>query len=444
MSRLILVERTPGPAWSVVTSTRPIASLRFGADTLSDRIARWSGADCDGALLRGALEGFEEEGSIRGVSAPPAAGSGGTLFWNSRAVPSVGTPRPEFGERPAVIEIDGRYAGLWLPPGRPLPPSAGDLPDGRSPADRPGLTADDGDVPVRRVDGVWLDGPWDLIAHNRRFLAADLEAFHGLGTDGTPTHHRYEGNPGVWVERHHPIWVEDDVDIGPGVVIDAREGPIKLDQGVRVSGPARLVGPLHLAWDSWILGGSVATSSIGPVCKVHGEVSDSVLLGWSNKAHAGHLGHALLGRWVNLGAHTSNSDLRNDYGSVKVQIDGERVDTGITKLGCMIGDHVKTGIGTLLPTGAMVGAGTQIATGGFTSASVPPLCWVTADGTVPYRFDRFRTAMHAAMARRYVVPSDGMVEIFRRLHAEVHGGSGADGRSTGADRADAPRPHGEA
>lgn len=421
-TRLLLVERTPGPAWSVVTATRPIATLRFGMDTLSERIERWSGAVCDGALVRGALQGFEEEGSIRSTSAPAAAGPGGILFWNSRAVPAVGAPRPAFGARPAVVEIGGRYAGLWLPPGRPLPPSAGDLPDGRPAAGRPGLTAQDGDVPIRVVDGVWLDAPWHLIEHNPRFLMADLEAFHGLGVDGSPTHHRYEGNPGVWVERHHPVWVEEDVDIGPGVVIDARQGPIKLDQGVRVSGPARLVGPLHLAWDSWILGGSVSTSSIGPVCKVHGEVSATVMLGWSNKSHDGHLGHALLGRWVNLGAGTSNSDLRNDYGPVKVEIDGERVDTGITKLGAMIGDHVKTGIGTLLPTGAIVGAGTQVATGGLTPTTIPPLSWVTADGTVPWRFDRFRTAMRAAMARRYVVPSNAEVEILRRLHAEIHGG----------------------
>ena len=124
---------------------------------------------------------------------------------------------------------------------------------------------------------------------------------------------------------------------------------------------------------------------------------------------------------MNLGAHTSNSDLRNDYGAVKVHVGGERVDTKISKLGAMVGDHVKTGIGTLLPTGAIVGAGSQLATGGLAPSSVPPLSWATSDGVVPYRFERFLATMRAAMARRYVVPSDGVVEILRRLHAEVHG-----------------------
>jgi len=424
-ARLLMVERAPGAAWAVMTATRPLASLRFGDVTLAERIARWAKMPCEGGLVRGALKGFEEEGSIRSVSPPPDAGPGGTLFWNSRAVPEPGTPFPELGARPTVIEVQGRFAGLWLPPGRPLPQAADALPTGRPVDESADLSAADGEVPTVDCAGVWLDAPWQLIELNPRFLAADLEDFHGLGADGRPSHHRFEGSPGVHIERGHPVWIENDVDIGPGVVLDTTEGAIRLDQGVRVLGPARLVGPLHLAWDSWILGGHVGSSSIGPVCKVRGEVSESVMLGWCNKSHDGHLGHALLGRWVNLGAGTSNSDLRNDYGTVKVTLDGERIDTGITKLGAMIGDHVKTGIGTLLTTGAIIGAGSQIASGGFAPASAAPLTWITPEGSVPYRFDRFTAVMKAAMARRYVVPTVSTIEIFRRLHAEVHGGGQA-------------------
>jgi len=424
-ARLLLVERAPGPAWAVMTSTRPIASLRFGAGTIAERIALWSGIPCDGVLARGPLEGFEEEGSVAATSPPADAGAHGKLFWNSRAIPAPGTPRPSFGARPAVVEVEGRYAGLWLPPGRPLPPDPSELPDGRPSTERPGVTADDSDVPRVPCTGAWLDAPWTLIAENPRHLAADLEAFHGLAPSGRPSHHRYEGMTGVHVERGHPVWIEEDVDIGPGVILDTREGGIKLDQGVRVLGPARLVGPLHLAWDTWILGGHVEASSIGPVCKVRGEVSETVWCGWSNKSHDGHLGHALLGRWVNLGAGTSNSDLRNDYGTVKVRVGDDRIDTGITKLGSMIGDHVKTGIGTLLTTGAVVGAGSQIASGGFAPAQVPPLSWITPDGSSPYRFESFERVMRAAMARRYVVPSEATIQILRRLHAEVHGAGGA-------------------
>lgn len=423
--RLLFVERDPGAAWAVMTATRPIASLRFGDATIAERLGRWAGASPVGVLVRGALQDFEEEASVRAVSAPPDAGPTGTLFWDSRAVPRPGVPFPELAARPAVVEIAGRYAGLWLPPGRPLPPEPGDLPDGRSAGDRDAPRAADGDVPTVPCDGAWLDAPWTLIDLNRDVLREDLAAFHGLGVDGRPSHHRFEGQPGVHVERGHPVWVEADVDVGPGVVFDTSDGAIRLDQGVRVLGPARLIGPLHLAWDTWILGGEVGASSIGPVCKIRGEVSESVLLGWSNKSHEGHLGHALLGRWVNLGAGTSNSDLRNDYAPVRARVGQRRVDTGLVKFGATVGDHVKTGIGTLIPTGASLGAGSQIASGGFVAPYVAPLSWVTPDGARPYRFERFTAVMRAAMARRYVVPSAATIEIFRRLHAEVHGGDSA-------------------
>jgi UDP-N-acetylglucosamine diphosphorylase/glucosamine-1-phosphate N-acetyltransferase len=423
-ARLLFIERTPDPSWSVVTATRPLASLRFGAWTLCERMERWTSVSCSGVVARGALGGFVEERSPGVVTPPPDGGPGGTLLWCSTAIPAPGAARPEVSTRPTLIRVNGRYAGLWLPPGRPLP-APDELPDGRPSAERPAVTADDGEVPVEEVEGEWLDSPWALIDRNSDALAADLDAFHGIGRDGRPTHHRYEGIGGVHIERGHPIWIEEDVDIGPGVVLDAREGAIKLDQGVRVSGPARLVGPLHLSWDTWVLGGTVGTSSIGPVCKVRGEVSDTIWLGWANKAHDGYVGRTLLGRWVNLGAGTITSDLRNDYRSVPVHLADGRVDSGVTKLGAMIGDHVKTGIGTLLTTGATIGAGSMLASGGLAPARVPPMTWVTSRGSEPYRFDRFEQVMRAAMARRYVVPGDGMVSILRRLAAETHGGGGA-------------------
>ncbi|NIR36196.1 MAG: hypothetical protein GWO22_09355, partial [Actinobacteria bacterium] len=91
---------------------------------------------------------------------------------------------------------------------------------------------------------------------------------------------------------------------------DTRKGPIRLGAGVRVEGPARLTGPLFVGQDSTLLGGAIGTSSFGRVCRVRGEVADSVFLGFVNKAHDGHIGHALLGCWVNLGAFTTNSDLK--------------------------------------------------------------------------------------------------------------------------------------
>ena len=113
------------------------------------------------------------------------------------------------------------------------------------------------------------------------------------------------------------------------------------------------------------------------MCRVGGEVEESIIHGYSNKYHDGFLGHAYVGEWVNLGALTTNSDLKNDYSSVSVVLDGKTpVSTGSTKVGALIGDHTKTSIGTLLNTGAYVGAMALIATNGkLLPKFIPSFAW---------------------------------------------------------------------
>ena len=113
------------------------------------------------------------------------------------------------------------------------------------------------------------------------------------------------------------------------------------------------------------------------MCRVGGEVEESIIHGYSNKYHDGFLGHAYVGEWVNLGALTTNSDLKNDYSSVSVSLDGKStIDTGSTKVGSLIGDHTKTSIGTLLNTGAYVGAMALIAaTGKPLPKFIPSFAW---------------------------------------------------------------------
>jgi UDP-N-acetylglucosamine diphosphorylase/glucosamine-1-phosphate N-acetyltransferase len=160
-----------------------------------------------------------------------------------------------------------------------------------------------------------------------------------------------------------------------------------------------------------VFGGPVGTSSIGPVCKVRGEVAESVLLGYVNKAHDGHLGHALLGRWVNLGAATINSDLKNNYRPVRVWTPTGEEDTGLTKVGCFLGDHVKTGIGTVLNTGTVVGAGSNVFGGLMPPTVVPAFSWGAGDALTTYRFDKFLETAEAAMARRGQTLTPGVRDI---------------------------------
>ena len=139
------------------------------------------------------------------------------------------------------------------------------------------------------------------------------------------------------------------------------------------------------------------------MCRIGGEVEGSIIQGYSNKYHDGFLGHAYVGQWVNLGALTSNSDLKNDYSEVKVTLDGRtRLPTGSTKVGALIGDHAKTSIGTLLKTGACVGAMTLLVTSGkLLPKFIPSFTWHLNDAiTEGFGKEPLYATARTAMARR--------------------------------------------
>src|SRR5262249_35303314 len=119
----------------------------------------------------------------------------------------------------------------------------------------------------------------------------------------------------------------------------------------------RIEGPSYVGSQTHVLGAKIRPgTTLGPNCRVGGEVEASIIQGHSNKYHDGFLGHSYIGEWVNLGAGTDNSDLRKDYGRVTVVVNGQSVATGRPKVGCFIGDHTRTGLGTLINTGSNIGS----------------------------------------------------------------------------------------
>ncbi len=165
----------------------------------------------------------------------------------------------------------------------------------------------------------------------------------------------------------------------------------------------------------------MGTSSFGPVCLVRGEVAQSVFLGYVNKAHDGHIGHALLGRWVNLGAFTTNSDLKNNYRPVRVWTPEGDEETGLLKVGCFLGDHVKTGIGTVLNTGTVVGAGSNLFGGLMPPTVVPPFSWGMGPDLRDHRLGKFIETAERAMARRDQSLTDGVKRILREAWRSTAG-----------------------
>jgi hypothetical protein len=150
-----------------------------------------------------------------------------------------------------------------------------------------------------------------------------------------------------------------------------------------------------------LLGGVVSRSTIGPQCRIAGEVDSSVWQGYANKRHHGFVGHSVIGEWSNLGALTTTSDLKNTYGEVRVWAGGREMATGSHKIGSFIGAHVKTGIGTLLPTGASIGTGSNLFGGGrFAPKRVPPFTWWDGERAVEHRIERLLETARIAMSRR--------------------------------------------
>lgn len=395
MSRpaLALFDDDDARDWRPFTLTRPAGEILFGTRTLRARAEHALGLDCVGHIGAPHLAAFEEPWAPPVIAPHAADGGDGVVFLSSRfAIDAATLP-----DAPALLVADGRVAGLRLAPGNALPdPAFFEHPDAHAP-----------DLPRHDLPGRWLAAPWTLMAANPGRIAEDL---CDVQPTDLPPHVHSVGEGAVSLGR--------EVRVSPGVVFDTHHGPIRLEDGVSVAPFTTIVGPAWVGPGSSLLGGHFEEVSIGPVCKVHGELESSIVLGYSNKAHDGFIGHSILGMWVNLGALTTNSDLKNNYGTIRVWTPAGEVDTGERKVGCFLGDHVKTAIGTMLNTGTVVEAGTNVF-GAMPPKYMPPFRWGDVD-TI-YDVDRFLATAATVMARRDIALDEGQQALLRAAWSLEHG-----------------------
>ncbi len=256
---------------------------------------------------------------------------------------------------------------------------------------RQGLPAGDRPLPT------W-NYTWELVLANAEQIRADFAALGRSGVEGVVE------EPCAIRGSRKDVYIARGAVLHPMVVIDAEHGPVFIDEGAQIHPFTRIEGPCYIGRGTIMLGTKCREgNTIGPMCRVGGEVEESIIHGYSNKYHDGFLGHAYVGQWVNLGALTTNSDLKNDYTTVSVILDGRTpVDTGSTKVGALIGDHVKTSIGTLFNSGAYVGAMAIIAaTGKPLPKFIPSFAWFL-EGVVTKGFGKkqlYQTAK-TVMSRR--------------------------------------------
>lgn len=239
---------------------------------------------------------------------------------------------------------------------------------------------------------------WDLILANVEQIKADFAAANRNGIEGTIE------QPAAILGSKKDVYVAPQARVHPMVVIDAEQGPVYIDQGAEIQPFSRIEGPCYIGKGSILFGAKCRQgNTIGPLCRIGGEAEASIFQGYSNKYHDGFIGHSYVGEWVNLGALTSNSDLKNDYSTVSATMEGRKsIDTGSVKLGSLIGDHTKTSIGTLLNTGSYIGAMAIImATGKPLPKFIPSFAWFV-EGVVTKGFgkDRLYETAKAVMSRR--------------------------------------------
>lgn len=417
---LILFEDERAARFEPVALTRSVARLRLGAWTFRER---WERRFVDrelGLITRHALAAAEREpGDWRSVNEPLG---GDALFVAASA----------FGGEPQLGAIRGLEPGQALLCGdrllaaRSIGEDTGRLASGLGELAGTALLAPRHEDAVRFAESLGLavvDVPGaiaehlvDLMLGNAGAITADFAEYERLMAPPVPRDY-----PGVHFIEPARIRLAEGVRLDPGCVLDAREGPILIGPGTQVRANSVIAGPVAIGAGCLIkpLTRVLDGVSLGPVCRVGGEIDATILQGYSNKQHDGFLGHSYLGRWVNLGAATDTSDLKNDYGWVKVSLAGETVDTKSRGVGSLIGDHTKTSIHTQLNTGTVLGVSCNVFGAGFPPKAVPSYSWGGSQEWHPYRLEKALAVARTVTARRQVDLTPAQEAVLRTVHEET-------------------------
>jgi len=260
---------------------------------------------------------------------------------------------------------------------------------------------------------------WDFVHYNTKEITNDAKYKHQLGMIKGKVY------PGANLIEKNNIYLGRGSKIKPGAVIDAENGPVIIEKNTEVMSNAVIMGPVYIGPNCKIKAGAkiYEGTSAGQFSKVGGEVEESIIHEYSNKQHEGFLGHAYIGSWCNLGADTNNSDLKNNYSSIVIILNGKKIDTGSTFVGLFMGDHSKTGINTMFNTGTVVGFCSNVFGAGYLPKSIPSFSWFDAQkGNQTYKIEKAMSVAKKVMARRKVkfsaIDKNIFNEIFNQTKTE--------------------------
>lgn len=379
---------------------RPVFDLRCGILSFRERASELYPDAPLHLFLREYLSGVQKDGS---KSNDPQSLKEGALFLNGRALlserllPLEGEDRIYLcGDEVVAFRLGGRVRELGLEP--PLQSDA--------------LERLRAELPKEQVEVQMVRYPWDLVNLNSSAIAGDFKLL-GEKRGGGDIH-----DMAVIRGEEKDLHIGRGSKIEPFVLLNLEKGPIYIGDDVLIRSPSTIDGPCFIGDGSLIEGGQVRGGcSIGKVCKISGEIEKSIFQGFCNKHHLGFMGHSYLGEWVNLGAGTTNSDLKNNYSPVRVKFGQEELETGSINVGCFIGDHSKTGIGTLIDTGAVIGAFCNIFGGrGVVPKFVPSFSWGDGETLTEHRLEKAMETASVVMRRR----GKKLTERCRKIIEEVY------------------------
>ena len=252
---------------------------------------------------------------------------------------------------------------------------------------------------------------WDIIKHNQSQIEKDFMLFVKKGSISGKL---YEG---VYLINEDQIFIGKDCRIKPGCVFDAENGPIYIGNNVTIAPNTTIEGPVYIGNHSIVQSNSRIRggANIGEVCKVGGEIVNTIFQSYSNKQHDGFLGDSYLGSWVNIGADTVNSNLLNTYGNIKVELGENIINTNHMFLGMAMGDHNKTAINTTIMTGSIFGFACNIITPTYPPKYLPSFTWYSDNGTKVYILEKALQVAKIVMKRRDKEMTPAEEHIFRTV-----------------------------
>jgi UDP-N-acetylglucosamine diphosphorylase/glucosamine-1-phosphate N-acetyltransferase len=397
MMQLFFFEDVNYKNFHPLTLTRPVDDLRIGILTISEKWQYALNASSVNRILRPELRGIFENVRVETDNS--------CLWINSRYLPNENLSHKITGlsegqclkhENTIIAaKVDEKSSIQWLNNG----------------------AADFNTLFVLETDDVpSITHLWDLFLMNGREIESDLRLIAPPNNAGG----QISGH--AVLENRNDIYIQDGAIIEAGCLLNAEDGPIFIGKNAQVMAGSLIRGPVAICQGATVnMGAKIyGKTTIGPVCKVGGEINNSIFHSYSNKGHEGFMGNSLIGQWCNFGADTNTSNLKNNYSTIRITNwdDQKEIETGQQFLGTVMGDHSKTAINTQLNTGTVCGVSCNIFSSDFPPKFIPSFSWVGSNVIQTYQLDKALETMKAMMARRDVEMTEEYKQLMKHIFDE--------------------------